>query len=327
MIKMSYLLCLLTMAPFYLYGGNLIVLHGSSRSGKTSVQKALLASDSSWSFIDQDELWGKGVAQKIKEHFSNEYQIIVDAISIENFFHAVERNLIVFKPDISNELRDNACAALIKVAAEWHDPIKVLRKNFIRDLSASIIQEIVSRVKAGENIIADLPFYHDLQEHLAQLNCKIYTVLLYCPFSVVVERFEKRNNIAIEARDLREHRVYANILPHYLQVYQACADQGDAIGYFEYRELKDCFACIRNSAHSLYEMYALAMPNFVREFNQNQLADVEKEYLQQFNVHEEGRAYIKPKLTYDMIVDTTQMSPQDIARLILERFAEAVISR
>ena len=69
----------------------IVILMGSGSAGKTSIGRELQAKDSSWTIIDEDDVYIELFLEKIKARFPTEFATIAQAILPENRFHAIKK--------------------------------------------------------------------------------------------------------------------------------------------------------------------------------------------------------------------------------------------
>lgn len=314
--------------------GDIVVVHGSTSAGKSSFCKAFLKHADDWEYINEDYLAFIHLRNSLSKAFRKQFLTITAAIEEKNIYHAIERNQIIFKDSISrkqkkcalkairhiadrysgsNSMRRRMYAAvnaIRHIADRWHSGSNSIRRRTYAAVKDAVIEKAKHKIAQGINVIIDFPNFEQKKNELQQLGCNLYTVLLYCPFECIIERIQQRNIKALRIQDLSEHRLYRYSLNSFHQLYEVCQEGEEPIDSLDKHRLDTSFDQISKEL-AMPVPYSMipGLSFFTRELNIQELNMVKQNYYELFGLNQHDLVYIKPKLSYDFIIDTADSSP------------------
>ncbi len=291
--------------------GDIVVVHGSGCAGKSSFCKAF-SKHAGWDYIEEDFLAFTHLRSFLSKAFDKQFRAITAAVEEKNIYHAIERNQIIFKAGISRKQKSRAFKAVRHIADKWHSGSNSVRRLTYAAVKDAVIEKVKHKIAQGINVIIDFPNFEQKKNELYQLESNVYTVLLYCPFECIIERMQQRNIKALHAQDLSEYRLYRYLLNSFHQLYEVCQEGDEPIGFLNRDSLYASFSQIGKELTMLVPYLMIpGLSFFIRELNIQELNTVKQKYYELFSLNQHDLAYIKPKLSYDFIIDTTVMSPQE----------------
>lgn len=308
-----YILTSLFFSTLCIAVGDIVVVHGSTSAGKSSFCKAFVKHADGWEYIEEDQLGFTHLRSFLSKAFDKQFRAITAAIEEKNIYHAIERNQIICKAGISRKQKKRAVKAIRHIADGRHSGSNSVRRRTYAGLRDAVIEKAKHKIAQGINVIIDFQNFEQKKNELQQLGCNLCTVLLYCPFECMVERVQQRNIKALRAQDLSEHRLYRYSLHSFHQLYEVCQEDDEPIGSLNKDSLYASFSQIGKELAAMPVPYFMipGLSFFTRELNIQELNMVKQKYCTLFGLDQHDQIYIKPNLSYDLIIETADCSPEE----------------
>lgn len=305
--------------------GEIIVIGGSPCSGKTSIVNALLALEPDLCVDGIDIKREKEQIKCIQKNHSAEMEALkklgVDpsAVARSHFFD----DLIVTENKTANEIlyqiNPNICYCECR---SWYDD---LLYNFVYNgkevTSDDSYQSAFERSKQGKRIILDDPNVRIvamtiLKKRLqGQFKGSVRFVLAYCPFRLLPQRLEYRNRLAtINGRESEKRLLTMVFEDFFLLSYEPRQFSKDSLDYLTNNEVSDLY---RKTL--LSEVCESQQKSF--NYDHNNIDEKVTDFLCTSGINNMDEFGIEPawKFLYDLILDTSQLSAAECARIIHER--------
>lgn len=298
--------------------GIVILLRGTGCAGKTSICKEITRF-SEWRVVDEDAIYYERAALRWKELFPQEYACIEAAIDPQNILHAVMRNQILYRHGLTEDARTQAYLAIQTIQNNLNNEDEVIRaknKEWHAQLAKYIIEEI-KNLAQSHNVIVDTWFLK--QDHIADIKtvCIVKEVLAYCPFDCLVKRTIARNASAlINGADISCMRFFHQALMSFLNRFELADAAEGAIDLVSKSDLEHALNLVelaRTESHTATGSVKL----FTRgEFSSGQFEEYKDKLLSKFVLKEQ--LYLVPKMPYELLIKTNQLSPVESATLIIK---------
>ena len=76
---------------------NVVFLKGTGSTGKTSICHELGRLEETWKELSDDAIFFEELILRYKKEYTQEFELIAEAIEPSNIFHAIVRNQVLFK--------------------------------------------------------------------------------------------------------------------------------------------------------------------------------------------------------------------------------------
>ncbi len=295
----------------------IVLLYGSSCSGKTSLCKEVERLDCSWLHIDEDDIYIEEWLKEIASSFPAEYECISKAISDSNLFHAVKRNVILFKERATSKERSLALESITTIQTFFQEEgCKEFREKFREKFISLTLDAIEQGLINQKNILLNRWYLSHDQITKTFPDIPTSKVFAFSPLVSSLEKFNKRNSEAFLDKDLSNHRFYKQFIPSYISLYQIKTTPTDIH-----------FPCKRKDLDTLFESIyqdllleeKIVNPGILSvELSKMELEEFRKKFIPKYLLPNET-IYITPSREYDIIINTHQKTPDQIAEdLLLE---------
>lgn len=290
-----------------------LFIYGTSCSGKTSVLNKLPSIDPNWKIVDGDVITKACLLDELKCSFAQEYSHIECSIEPINIFTAIKYNLVVWKSNVTDIEKKNVINLMSKIR-EYLNNVS-FQKSFYEKVGHKAENLINDFLKAGYNVAIDTWFINDHQINTLKKSYSVLRVLLYCPFNILVNRLIERNNIGYP-NNVENIRYFRHFLINFLERYELMHNQENAIDTIDLSAVKQNFLLIENNIKSTTYTNA-NLAHFSRgEFSKAQLINYEQKLLSLFD--NEQILYIKPKIAYDIIMNTYNHNITECAKILCD---------
>lgn len=311
MMQFNWFLFLSTiMATGTHFAGTAVFLHGSGCAGKTSLCKKLIELDPSWKYIEEDGIFYQEAAKYWKNEFSTEFASIEESIDPANVLHAVMRNQILFKTSASNEQRLRAKHAIAHIQQTLNSRARKQEndgKTSWADLLRDEITQIIMNHARNHNVIVDTWFLKP--EHIRRVtdNHKVVHVIAYCTFYKVVERTMKRNHEALmNGKDISNTRFFHQALKSFAGIYDLSDNPDKSIASIDKESVIRALDLVEFQLQDSPQATGAAKTFTRGEFSNTEFQEFRDALLSKFTSE---RAYVVPKLPFDMTVITDDTDP------------------
>jgi len=311
------LLCILTLNIYgSLFAGTIVLIRGTSCSGKTSIASTISKLDSTWKTIDEDILYFDYTLSFIAQHYPQEYAALSQVIEPYNMYHALKYNVIVFKNNVTQEQKAYALCVIKQIQDELNTCMtSELTAAFDTKFVDIFQKQILSYTEQGYNVaIAYVSTPIDIHE-LCKKN-RLYTALMYCPVECIMNRLHKRNNKAIKTNNFYEMRFFRPPLYSFNLLYAfttqntpdtiSCWDKEKALNALEQLETSFLASPFLSSKAG----------NFTRgDFSINQFMNYKHNML---DILSSPCVYIRPRIPFDFFLSTQGKPIEQCAQQILD---------
>lgn len=297
-----------------------IMIHGASRSGKSSLCCAIDA-HKGWRSVGS--LYGSYCLATCAELFPEQCSCIKIGIEESNIRHALASNFCIFKKDVSPETQDSIRLA-IKQIQDYFADARVYAEHKSQ-FSFFALQEIDTHLNNNMNVLADVSWYVTAEQIQALYpDTRIARALLYCSLPVIIERLITNNARARSTGSAVNYRFFIEPLASFASLYEltssapfiSCQAPVDtAIDMITRSELLAALAAVepylpeQSAGHGFsgFMMY---------EFTRADLREYKEALLQKCG--EQEMLYVVPKKQYDIVIHTNNCSPEECAQLLIK---------
>lgn len=249
-------------------------------------------------FLNGTSSAGKSsIAAQLQKELDDAYTVVsIDDFMLESLTKEIRKLKIIDKktnPKSIWEVR----YYVDQLPEDQSKDIHAYLKEFNSDSARRMYNHIVRLAKNGENVIVDhvLTHDHDILNCMQRLNrFDTAFVLVYCPLDVLPKRVEARNNSGI----VKEKRKLDCVFSLFSYIYAPC-DKGDHLDTLYLKDFKYLIDSVKD--------------NFIKVEKFSRFKDLMYNRLKFSNA---DTVHIKPKLSYDLIVDSGSKSPEDCAKQI-----------
>ncbi len=172
--------------------------------------------------------------------------------------------------------------------------------------------EIKDVALAGQNIIVDTVLYHDhyaayddLLTNRDQKNkpIKLIKILVYCSIDSIVDHVRKRNELSNSLDHRTVHQALIGFLSLYTIKNAKHSTMIDTIDSLQAKiALKKAMSTIHPQAHKYLK----------------RLAKINQKVMHQFNLNKVNKVTIYPQHSWDLIVNTSNQTPEQLAQQIAD---------
>lgn len=297
----------------FLYSAPAIIfLKGASRSGKSCISYEL-NKHNNWKSISS--LYITFFLEELKKYFSNEYELIKAAIEKENIRHAITRNIFLFKENAKD--KNQVLNAINKIQDFFN--IKNNYLTHMENFKAYTINQILKNI-THKNILADTSWYAT-KEDIKSLNKKIdvYSILVYCPFDVIIDRLINQNKMCLKAKDISNYRFFVEPIKSFMALYEFKSSSENAIDKIQKECLLNCLdkikVCLENS-RAAKENNVDNSGFMMLEITIHEFDDFCNSLIEKFKKNDV--LYIVPKNKFDIVINSSKFSVGNIVNQITD---------
>lgn len=288
--------------------GTLVILRGTSSTGKSSICKAL-AEHYNWQYIREDDLFFDCQMAYWKELFPREYALIESAIAHENIYHAVNRHLVIFKSSTIQDEKNTALEALSTIRAYLNNNYEAARRDYKNRFQTLLVKNTTTYRMQGHPIVVESWGMIDSLIDALKETFTIYPILTYVPFHVLFDRTIQRNEHGIKSENLRDHRIFEHTFRGLLLKFSLSANPEKAIGVVEQKDI-DAFDKVEEYLSNLALPYDETLPFSRRELSVPEFLKIKQTVIDQVA---EGKIYFTPLFDYELLLQTTIKTPKEYA--------------
>lgn len=289
---------------------SIIYFKGTCSSGKSTLIKSL--SKDNLEIVDEDAYVHEAYVIAIEERFPLEYAAIIRAIDKDNIYNSLRTKDRIFKNDATEKEISEAEKAILNILEELNHPQNICWKQKIsQSITKECLDKITFALQENKNVLLDAWYIKPDDLKALYPNTPIIKVMLYCSLPVAHERLLKRNNDAFVQGNLKEKRLYAQLIGSFCSLYEISQDPIKAIEKVELDQFTDSFKLI---SENLEEKEIPKKVFSFKEISQTELQTLQNNFLKPF---ENGKpCYICPKESQDFIINNTTLETKKAVHLI-----------
>lgn len=288
----------------------IIYFKGTCSSGKSTLIKSL--SKDNLEIVDEDALVHEAYIAATKTRFPLEYAVIIRAIEKDNIYNSLRTKDRVFKNDATEKEISDAEKAILNILEELNQPQNMCWKQKIsQSITKQCLDKITLALQENKNVLLDAWYIKPDDLKVLYPNTPIIKVMLYCSLPVAYERLLKRNNNAFIQGNLKEKRLYAQLIGSFCSLYEISQDPTKAIEKVELDELTEIFQLISENLED--EISPKKVFSF-KEISREELQTLQNYFLKPFENGEP--CYICPKESQDFIINNTSLETKKAVHLI-----------
>ena len=302
----------------------IIILKGTSCSGKTSICREVIQLDSRWKLVDEDAIYyyGGSTLERWSRIFPEEYRVIARSISDENISHAILFNEHLFKNSVSEGDKTAVYKAIKKIQKKLDTPNGAIiesKRIWMKYLRSFVVSQIHDYAMMGNNVIVDSVYLKDEDIEQLKKHFRVVIALTYCSFKKLVMRMKKRNAEAIKAHNYASKRFFYHLLTSFFVSFYEVAPQSDvssnAIDILTLDSLNDAFSLIKSSKKE--STHAAGSRNVTTrgEFDNEQLKVFIDDVMSTFMGS--SSCYLIPKISYDIFINTSDTTSSKAAEELI----------
>jgi hypothetical protein len=298
--------------------GSIIMLYGSSSSGKTSLMNEVIKLDGSWSALSEDEIMVTEWLGAISEIFPSEYELISKVVGCGDLMAAINKNVVLFDKEASA----GDCSRAL-------DAIKVIQEKMVGELSnsfradfserfeAATLRALKGKLSEGKNVVFDrwCISYETLIKELPEVG--VSKALIFLPLDKNLERLARRNKLAKEQGALGDHRFYIQVIHFFVDLYNVMSESDNALYSFKKRELLNLFNEIRRDLKVEGKVDRESI--VLKELSQYELDQYMASFIPEY-IGEDEMLYLVPSEEYDVVLNTDVNTSEAVARQLLSKF-------
>jgi dephospho-CoA kinase len=294
--------------------GRIIFLYGTSSSGKSSICKGIKKLAPHYLIDSLDKAHDRDLVNVLRNFFPKELEDIQKAIAIHNiataiFFDKNEEEFHFLK-ESSIELRIRAKEACLRIREQQGKVTEKLNpKRAVEDMFESAFRNS----KKGKTVIIDSPdFKHFiLYKESVLFNCPLFLGLVYCPFSVLSQRIDQRNKVAMNKKKFLQARYGIFPFLQFADLYEAIPSTNNiTLGRLYREEVK---YVIEKHAKIYAKKVNINSRKFINNCQENLLG------LLHFSNPSFNSVNIAPRYPYDIIFNTLEETPEGSAGVLLSK--------
>lgn len=288
--------------------GEIILLYGTSSSGKSTTCKKIRKLYPEWRIDSLDQAATLFIEKTIRELFPHEKDIIFKVFTPGSLCSIVFFEEGIFRKDIQQADQIKALEACAKI--KQSKPLIFKRWN-IRIVEDAMFEGAFQASMAGQSTVIDtvdfLQFVYYKEQNF--FNCPVRYVLTYCPLSKLHERISQRNKTS----KLREKRYGTHPFSQFGELFKSVnANENGGIERIYRQNLLESF-------YFTFEDYIKHLPEKdTHETYATYLQD-KVELLKNLGLESESTSSveIKPRFYYDYILHTYKHFPKKCAELTI----------
>lgn len=301
------------------YAGKVFFLHGSGCAGKTSLCREILQKSDDWRVVSEDDIYYEKAAIHWENEFPEEFEEIKGAIEKENILHAVMRNQVLFRTNISEWQKKRAMLAIRVIQQELNSRPKSTNNDDPNSWSYILRAYIANEIKdiaKNKNVIVDTWFLK--QEHIDEIaqQYEVRHIVAYCSFFNLIKRTLERNHNAImNGKDISNLRFFHQALNSFTEIYDFSDIKDNSVDELIREDVVhgcDIVALCLNDSSSATG----ATKTFTRgEFSLSEFKEYQRNLLDKFKGN---KVYVYPKRKVDSVVRTDHNTASECAKKIIE---------
>lgn len=311
-MKIKYLFfILLSLAVADASSNKLIVfLHGTSRSGKSSISKQIQKYNN-WTAISST--YFDFFPQEFDTLFPQEYRTICAGITTENIRHAITRDMYIFKTGVPYQQQTNIRRSA-KIIQDYYTNQNEYKKH-MDNFKKFSFYEICNQMSQNKNILIDACWYVSLKElHERFPDRSTKKILLYCPLTTIITRLRDTNERSLLSQNIVNYRFYREPLLSFSSLYQLVPSADGAIDSISKKEFDALLKFLEKNIS--FRNGAIVPQGFMMlELSQQEFELWKTQLLKQFEMKD--ILYIKPKEQYDAIINTNELLLEECVKKII----------
>ncbi len=192
------------------YASNLILLLGTSTSGKTTIINALLEKIAGLEDYSLDRRLFIERGQQIKERYPLEYDAMIQVVSCENIAKVIDGDTqLITQSNAPADKKEKALVASGAIHQKMYigETLTEEEKQNRRTFYPIILKKIGDETSHGQSLVLDctkLKELNDIASHAP--HAKIKKIIVFCPLKELSNRMEIRNQKAIKDGELSNLR-------------------------------------------------------------------------------------------------------------------------
>jgi deoxyadenosine/deoxycytidine kinase len=287
----------------------LIVIRGTANCGKSSLCRQLSILDNSYKIISQDDINRKMTYEILENVFPHEMVLIRRVIKYENMWQAIKCFNLVFIPEIHEQEKQKASEAISRIRNFFDDPAHYNQWMAINTRAKyKVMEELLLHTASGCNIILDAwgitNWDHELEE-LADCFDHIVRVVAYCSLETIVQRWQKRNQQAVQTDNYQERRFFSQMLGSFFGFLEPATT--DQEGFLSVTK-KDFDALIEKAAQcseNFRQVKYSAVSSFSsHEFTPDELSVFKEKMYAKFGFEHTESVLLKASTSHDILLCT-----------------------
>lgn len=306
---------ILFLTPFQILFADpyIVVLKGTSRSGKSSICKELQREDSSWYAVEEDVYLFENYLKILSFYYPEESSVILQAVGDENFAHAVVRGQICFKEAISESDKEKALASIAYIQERLNNTD--IANEIMRHSKKDLVWDVSEALKEGKNVIIDTPSPGLITAKAAKSlfpGYSIVSALVYCSLPQTLKHLEDRNRYAEEVGDFSLKRYYRQVLIQFHNLFAITLMPKNALFSEDTFVFHQTFEDLQKKVIPSWDVQDIT--KFPRqEMNLLSLSEMEDKMFHYFPGLEKKTLYIAPREKYDVIINSVEGTPCESA--------------
>lgn len=285
-------------------------LHGTSSSGKSSLSQHIAAHEN-WKVVAS--LYWDYFPQYLHKSFPAEFACISAAIEHESITHAVRRNNRIFKQEITDSQKQNALEAINTIQNIFSD--FNTRNEHMNKFKEYTFDRLQTCLKSNAHTLIDLGWYVKIEDVQKIYPGPIVQFLAYCSLNEIIHRIVKRNQEAAARNITFNSRFFMEGLTAFLRLYDITDQPTGAIDTLTKESLEQSLNLVtehinKNQQPSNDNRF------IVKEFTLSEFEQYKTSLLKKFE--NATTLYVVPRIHYDILIRTEQLSPKECAQKIIE---------
>lgn len=289
----------------------LILLQGASRCGKSTICKSIEKHENWKSITSVYFDYAQNVFNAL---FPKEFECIKSGIESHNIRPAISSNYYFYKPNLDVKQKENVKKAVDTIQNHFKDSVNY--KNHKEEFNTYSINLIQNNLKNGFNIITDIGWHVGKEKIQAMSDdfVQVFSVLLYCPFSDIINRLFEINKECLKNNNFSNYRLFIEPLKSFTHFYDFSYESKDSIDELDKNEF---IKVLTEIEQYLPRNVSDENSRFImNEINSKELIEFKNNFLKQFP--ENQTIYIIPKVKYNLLIRTDKCTPEECINKIIE---------
>jgi hypothetical protein len=305
----------------------LITIQGTANSGKSSLCRTLKKLDDSYKIISQDDISRKATYEVCEKIFPQEMEFIRKTVKHENMWQAIRCFNVIFIPTTSKQEKEDTFNAISRIQVFFDDPsnskeLAAMNKR----IKHRVMEELLLYAAAGYNIVLDSWGYTNWDYEIEQINeCfdHIIRVATYCSLETVINRWQKRNENAINTSNYEEKRFLGQMLKSFFGFLEpSLINQASLVMITK----NDFDILMKNAAHYVqnfpHKKHPDNPPFSYYEFTYQELLDFKERMRMKFDFERLEQIDLRPSVLYDIALCTEgecDNYARELLKIIIEK--------
>lgn len=286
--------------------GEIILLYGTSSSGKSTTCKKIRKLYPEWRIDSLDQGATLFIEKTIKELFPNEKDIILEAFIPGGLCSIVFFEEGTFRENVQKDKQVKALEACARIKQNKH---LIFKRWNTKTVEEEIFEGAFQASIVGQSTVIDtvdfLQFVYYKEQNF--FNCPVRYVLTYCPLSKLHERISQRNKTS----RLREKRYGTHPFSQFGELFKSVkADENRGIERIYRQNLLESF-------HLTFEDYIKHLPEKNTHETYKAYLQDKVELLKNLDLESTSSVEIEPRFYYDYILHTYKHPPKKCAELTI----------